>query len=321
MKISVLVPVYGVEKFIERCAVSLFEQTYSDIEYIFVNDCTPDRSIDILRSVVERYPLRKPQVIITGNERNRGLGYTRAVALSHATGDCVMHVDSDDFLPAQSVELLAREMQATGADIVDGAWQRMTKDGLQPPVLPWQGDDDREYLRLMLCQNIVSNRLWGRLFRRDLYTLHGIMPEAGIDYGEDFFVMARLMLHAKRGYINDCVYYYSDENAVSYTSTMSERHIRSLLRANRIVAGYYAANDRGNRFRLPLEIGLVNTLRTVRTSGFSLKEAESILPVIPKNLILRAVAALLRGRCPYKIADLAYLFVRKLYCRGCKTER
>ncbi|MDD7095845.1 MAG: glycosyltransferase, partial [Bacteroidales bacterium] len=48
IKVSILVPVYGVEKYIEKCAVSLFEQSYEDIEYIFVNDCTPDRSIEVL---------------------------------------------------------------------------------------------------------------------------------------------------------------------------------------------------------------------------------------------------------------------------------
>lgn len=74
MKVSVLVPVYGVEKYIERCAVSLFEQTHRDMEYVFVNDCTPDRSISILRSVIERYPDRAPQVRIIDNEVNRGVG-------------------------------------------------------------------------------------------------------------------------------------------------------------------------------------------------------------------------------------------------------
>ena len=57
-KVSVLVPVYGVEKYIERCARSLFEQTLDDIEFIFVDDCTPDRSIEILESVIEKYRLR-----------------------------------------------------------------------------------------------------------------------------------------------------------------------------------------------------------------------------------------------------------------------
>ena len=58
-KESVVIPVYGVEKYIERCARSLFEQTLDDIEYIFVNDCTKDRSIDILNAVINDYPARK----------------------------------------------------------------------------------------------------------------------------------------------------------------------------------------------------------------------------------------------------------------------
>ena len=52
MKVSVLVPVYGVEKYIRRCVESLFNQTYADLEFVFVDDCSPDRSIDILRSVM-----------------------------------------------------------------------------------------------------------------------------------------------------------------------------------------------------------------------------------------------------------------------------
>ena len=54
-KVTVIVPVYGVEKYIERCAVSLFEQTLDDIEIIFVNDCTPDRSMEILDRIIEKY--------------------------------------------------------------------------------------------------------------------------------------------------------------------------------------------------------------------------------------------------------------------------
>ena len=61
-KVSILVPIYGVEKYIERCARSLFEQTYHNIEYVFVNDCTKDNSIDILLAVLAQYPNRKGQV-------------------------------------------------------------------------------------------------------------------------------------------------------------------------------------------------------------------------------------------------------------------
>lgn len=74
MKVSILVPVYGVEKYIEKCAVSLFEQSYEDIEYIFVNDCTPDLSIEVLRGTIARYPQRQKQVVIIDHDVNRGLG-------------------------------------------------------------------------------------------------------------------------------------------------------------------------------------------------------------------------------------------------------
>ena len=80
-KVSVLVPVYGVEKFIERCARSLFEQTLNDMEFIFVDDCTPDRSIEILKSVIEEYRLRfaekKYEVRIERLPTNSGLAAVR----------------------------------------------------------------------------------------------------------------------------------------------------------------------------------------------------------------------------------------------------
>ena len=57
-KVSICVPVYNVEKYIERCARSLFEQTLDDLEFVFVDDCTPDRSVEILKSIIEEYQLR-----------------------------------------------------------------------------------------------------------------------------------------------------------------------------------------------------------------------------------------------------------------------
>ena len=87
MTVTVIVPVYGVEKYIAECAESLFSQTYSDIEYVFCDDCTPDRSIELLREVVERYPERKEHVRIIRNEVNKGLGGTRRHLISHINSE------------------------------------------------------------------------------------------------------------------------------------------------------------------------------------------------------------------------------------------
>ena len=71
--VSVLVPIYGVEEYIEKCTRSLFEQTYDNIEYVFVDDCTTDNSIIVLRNVLENYPKRKGHVKIVKHAQNKGL--------------------------------------------------------------------------------------------------------------------------------------------------------------------------------------------------------------------------------------------------------
>lgn len=90
LKISILTPIYGVEKYIEQCARSLFEQSYASIEYIFVDDCTPDKSIGILQSLLKEYPGRAQQVRIIHHDRNRGVGAARQTALMAATGDYLL---------------------------------------------------------------------------------------------------------------------------------------------------------------------------------------------------------------------------------------
>lgn len=71
MTVTIIVPVYGVERYIRECAESLFAQTYEDIEYVFCDDCTPDRSIDVLHEVMAAYPQRKVRII--RNKQNKGI--------------------------------------------------------------------------------------------------------------------------------------------------------------------------------------------------------------------------------------------------------
>lgn len=97
-KVSIIIPIYGVELFIERCAISLFEQTLDDIEYIFVDDCTMDKSVQILQGIIAKYPQRKDNVFIIRHERNKGLASARKTGLKFVHGEYVAHCDSDDWL-------------------------------------------------------------------------------------------------------------------------------------------------------------------------------------------------------------------------------
>lgn len=103
-KVSVIIPVYGVEKYIERCARSLFEQTLVDMEFIFVNDSTKDNSIDILLKVINEYPQRKNQIKILHHEVNKGLPAARQTGIKVAKGDYIAHCDSDDWVTSNAYQ-------------------------------------------------------------------------------------------------------------------------------------------------------------------------------------------------------------------------
>ena len=86
-KVSVIIPVYGVESYIERCLHALFGQTLDDIEFIFVDDHTPDNSVAKIYSVLEHYPSRKRAVSVLRHSCNKGLAAARTTGVKAASGD------------------------------------------------------------------------------------------------------------------------------------------------------------------------------------------------------------------------------------------
>lgn len=118
VRISVIVPIYNVKLYIERCVRSLMEQTLENIEFIFVNDCTPDDSMDILHYVLEEYPKRREQIKIIEHETNRGISAVRNTGLKNATGQYIIYCDSDDWVEKNMYEKLLVKALETSADIV-----------------------------------------------------------------------------------------------------------------------------------------------------------------------------------------------------------
>ena len=117
-RISLIAPVYGVEKYIEKFAVSVLGQTYQDIQFIFVNDGTKDRSMEILDELIEsRYSHLKPRILII-NKENGGLPSARKAGLDAAEGEYILFADSDDWLDTDAVETVMSKADETDADIV-----------------------------------------------------------------------------------------------------------------------------------------------------------------------------------------------------------
>ena len=306
MTVTILIPIYGVEQYIADCAESLFAQTYPDIEYVFCDDSTPDRSVRVLEETIQRHPERKDAVRIIRNERNSGLGVTRARLVSEVRTDCFAIVDSDDLLPREAIATLVKRMKETGTDIVDGAYREYS-DGREGHIqLPSHCDKDT-YLARTLCQNIENHNVWGRLYKTSVLQMLPNMFLNGIDCAEDYCVMARLLPLVTRSWTDEVVYLYRTDNCSSYTKIASEKNVRSCLRANKEVLRFY--HLRGH-LPLSLEIGMLNGYRICRSNGFPLSLADEIMCYVPQHYRARLLYWLLHNHTLYNIGDMLYRLLR-----------
>ena len=313
--VSILTPVYGVEKYIEQCARSLFEQSYAQIEYIFVDDCTKDKSISILESVMRQYPERAQQVKILHHSHNKGVGAARQTALMAARGEYVMFADSDDFLPKDAVENLVEKAMVSNADLIDGGyteWQEEQADAL--PQMPLHIAKEK-YLKLLLCQNIIPNRLWGRMYKRSLIMEHEIFFLEGIDYAEDLFWNAQFLFYGNRIWIDRLVYYYRTDNIHSYNHHISEKNLLSYCKSSHLLIDFFLQHDVAHRYRRAIEIGVVNAYRWAVQAHLSLDKVDEVVAYHPHSKVIRGILKLIKRGWPIKRVNLVYLSYRKIFVK------
>lgn len=237
--VSICVPIYGVENYIERCVRSLFDQTYERIEYVFVDDCTPDRSISIIQQVMQEYPKRAPHVIIVHHSTNSGLAVARNTGVANATGDFIMWVDGDDFIDVHTLEKVVRKQSETDADIVCFDDLMLFKDHSEPDLKNRDYSNNIDFILKMLNVT-VSHGIWGHLIRRSLYIDNGVKVEAGVNMSEDLQAMVLLAWYAKRVVtLHEPLYFYDRSRETSYTNEFRENYIRQTLRTFEILEHFF----------------------------------------------------------------------------------
>ena len=207
--VSVLIPVYQVEDFIERCARSVFEQTYQNLEYLFVDDGSTDSSIDILYTIINEYPSLKDRIHIIHHHENRGLAAARNTAISSCHGDFVMHVDSDDWLEPDAAELLVWRQQETDADFVYTRGNYLENQGtVKIDCRGWS--TDRESLLTNILQDIATMCIWSKLIRRSLYTDYNIIIDELGSYYEDYQSLSQLIYYSRTiACLDAYIYHYN----------------------------------------------------------------------------------------------------------------
>lgn len=221
-KISVLVPVYGVEEYIKQCSESLFNNSIAkDCEFIFINDKTKDKSIKILQEVILGFPTLDIKVI--EHEANKGLAGARNTGLKNATGKYIICVDSDDWVEPNYLEDLYNEAEKADADIVTCHFYENSEKNEKKFKQEFIGDKENIYRDLLLDN--IRGFVWCKLVRRQLFVDNGIEWIEGLNMWEDVYIDSQLFLYAKKfSSVDKYLYHYRISNA---TSIM---HIKELKR-------------------------------------------------------------------------------------------
>lgn len=223
-KVSIIVPIYNVEKYIERCILSLFNQDFESIEYIFVDDCTPDNSIAILKELIEKYPNRKSHARIINHEENKGSGATRKTGILNATGEYTIYIDSDDWCELDMISRLYKYAIDTNSDVVVSDYFKSYPKNLDIyQKQTWCPEFHKNMKNLILGP--LHGSLCNKLVRRKLYLENNLLPPEEISLLEDKWVMIRLFLYAdKIFHTSNAFLHYWQGNNESIVSTVTPKH-------------------------------------------------------------------------------------------------
>ena len=249
-KVSAVIPVYG-EKNIERCVRSLLDQTLDDIEFIFVDDRSPDSAYEIVLGIIaeERYASLKDSIKIVRHDKNRGVAAVRRTGWEASSGDYVYHADSDDWLHPDMLRRLWEKAVEGDYDIVECDY--METDGL--------GDFKRRvpYVLYKQCEDWIPHlgtaSLSNKIVKRSVYENEIIWPQH--PFMEDYVLASQLFCYsASRYYLDEPLYYYY-QNPSGMSKTRDKRVIvEGYLKQGKILEDFFRSKGLYRKYRTRLTV-------------------------------------------------------------------
>ena len=219
IKVSILVPFYKVEQYVGRCVESLFTQTYKNIEYIFVNDCTPDKSMEVINEMINKYGVVSQCKMII-HDQNQGISASRNDCLDNMTGDYFLFIDSDDYIDNDMVELLVDAAVKDNADISGcGYIEEYADHSVQHPQ-KYTNDHDEMMRAITLLT--IKGVMWTLLVRSTIVTEHRdevrFIPDRNMV--DDYLFCCQIFYYSKRFTgVDRCMYHWIQYNPNNYTHT------------------------------------------------------------------------------------------------------
>lgn len=230
-KVSIIIPVYNVEEYLDACLNSVINQTYKKLEIIVVNDGSTDNS----GKKCELYKEQDSRITVYHKE-NGGLSDARNFGLEHCTGDYIFFLDSDDFLDINLIENLVRVAISDNADIiVNDAIDYYEGDPINNYKIKCKSEclNSVEAVKRTLMMNGIRHMAWGKLYRRYLWENRRFTT--GILY-EDLDVIYYVMFDARMiSVINPSMYYYRQrEGSIMNEKKVTDKNVSLFYTAERV---------------------------------------------------------------------------------------
>lgn len=230
MKVSIVIPIYNVERFLPRCLDSVLEQTHEDIELILVNDCGSDNSWDIAKE----YAQQNSRIVLLDSKCNHGTMIARNKGVAISTGEYLVYLDSDDYIPRNAIEILLNRAKQSCADIVAGTIRYEKSNGDvedKSCTLPFGSSIIGVYKALLA--NKLTHNLCGKLFRTSLLKDKDYMSFDKMTNAEDACLFYQLVDRiAFMDTTSEVVYIYCQNAESSMNKKFSINQVQNILTFN-----------------------------------------------------------------------------------------
>lgn len=300
-KVSIIVPVYNVDKYLSRCIDSLIKQSYSNIEILLIDDDSKDQSL----SICKNYAAKDSRIRVFHKE-NEGLGLTRNYGVERATGMYITFVDSDDYLTPDAVEVMLNKAVTTDADIVIAShYYRNKAQVITLPERLYCVAEINKTLMVHMMGNkgnnldALSYTAWGKLYKKELFTINNLMfPSERKFIWEDLAFSVKAYPKCNKIYIlHEPVYYYCfNEGSLTHKYNPDKLELIMLM--------YQYMKDQIKELNLPVEskyrldtnfIGHIRTCiklevfyANVNGFGYAIKNIQKICSRKDVQMIIRS---------------------------------
>lgn len=234
--ISVIIPVYNTEKFLNRCLDSVLSQSLKEIEIIIVNDNSPDNS----KEIIDEYARKDKRIVVINKKENKGLSSARKSGLKIARGEYILNIDSDDWIEQNYFNDTYTMAKKENADIVISDYYIDYDNG----EILYKIDQKRDFL--LEKEEVVNNIflkdspvVWNKLIKRSLYEKNDIFPIDSISLGEDLAVVPRLIYFSKKIVKLNKAYVHYIQNPNSITKKKNIEKIFSLYSAIKVLEDFF----------------------------------------------------------------------------------